>query len=81
MFIYLKNFEFPGFSSFFLRFIAPIALFYVGIFRGGKGVNRFKNDMLIIGFAEFIHGFLNVIMNRNIIVLEMEGRQYQDIYG
>lgn len=81
MFIYIRNYGFTGFSSFFMRFISPILLFYIGVYRSKKGTNQLINDMLIIGFAEFVHGFLNVITNLNVKVLEVEGRPYNDIYG
>ena len=68
-------------STFCLRFIVPILLFYIGYTRGMKGFESLKVDVYWISFATFIHGFLNVITNRNVNILTIAGRQYQDIYG
>lgn len=68
-------------SSFALKFVLPICMFYIGYTRGLNGFNSWKMDVIVIMFATFIHGFLNVVTNRNTNVLLIEGRQYQDIYG
>lgn len=68
-------------SSFILKFIAPIVLYYIGFVRGLSGYKLWKTDVIVIMFATFTHGFLNVIVNRNVNVLQIAGRQYQDIYG
>lgn len=81
MILYIYNYGFPGFSTFFLRFLAPLLLYFIGINQGTKGIYQFLDNMLIIGFAQFFHGFMNVILNRNVQVLSISGRQYQDIYG
>lgn len=67
-------------STFFLRVIGPPSLFYIGYSRGFKGYLSLKKDIMIIVFAIFTHGFLNVIINRNVDVLLLQGRYYQDIY-
>lgn len=68
-------------SSFALKFILPICMFYIGYSRGLNGFDPWKMDVIVIMFATFMHGFFNVITNRNTNVLLIEGRQYQDIYG
>lgn len=68
-------------SSYYMKFILPIILFYIGYLRGFRGYRCWKKDVLIIMFASFIHGFLNMLFNRNINILLIAGRQYRDIYG
>lgn len=68
-------------SSFTLKFVLPICMFYIGYTRGLNGFNSWKMDVIVIMFATFIHGFLNVVTNRNTNILLIAGRQYQDIYG
>jgi len=68
-------------STFMLRFVTPIFLFYIGYTRGLLGYDSLKLDILVIMFATLIHGLLNVLTNRNVNVLLINGRPYQDIYG
>ena len=81
MVLYIMNFGMPPSSSFFLRFLAPILLFYFGFMIGRDGEERLKKSILFIGFGGFIHGALNIITNLNTNFLIVEGRQYNDIYG
>ena len=68
-------------SSFLLKFLCPLVLFYIGYSRGKQGYKIWSKDILIITLGTFMHGFLNIIKNRNINVLLIAGRQYHDIYG
>lgn len=81
MVLYIRNFDMPSSSSFFLRFLAPILLYYFGFMIGRDGEERLKKCILFIGFGGFIHGALNIITNLNVNFLTVEGRQYNDIYG
>lgn len=79
--LYLDNYDFIDKSSFSLRFIAPVILFYWGFIIGVDGVDRIKKSIVLIAFAGCMHGFMNVFENRNVDILSIAGRQYQDIYG
>ena len=81
MLISINNGDVLSISSYYMKFILPIILFYVGYLRGFRGYHYWKKDVLIIMFASFIHGFLNMLFNRNINILLIAGRQYRDIYG
>lgn len=81
MTLYVRNFEMPSSSSFFLRFLAPILLYYFGFMIGSDGDKYLKKCILFIGFGGFVHGFLNIITNLDVDFLLVEGRQYNDIYG
>jgi hypothetical protein len=81
MVLYLKNAGMPSASSFFLRFVAPILLYYFGFMVGKEGTEKLKRNVLFIGFGGFLHGFLNIITNRDTDFLTIEGRSYNDIYG
>lgn len=81
MVLYIKNFGMPSSSSFFLRFIAPILLYYMGTVIGKDGNDRLRKCILYIGIGGFFHGFLNIVTNRNVNFLLINGRQYNDIYG
>lgn len=81
MILYIRNFGMPSLSSFFLRFLAPILLYYFGFRIGRDGRGYLKRCVLAIGFGGFIHGLLNIITNLRVNFLLVEGRQYKDIYG
>lgn len=81
MLLSLYNGYYTSLSSYCLKFISPIILFYVGYLKGVRGYNYWKKNILIIMFASFIHGFLNMLFNRNVNILLIAGRQYRDIYG
>lgn len=79
--LYLKNYDNPSSSILLLRYIAPLVLFYCGFIRVREGVNTLKNDTMVIAFSSCLHGILNVFYNRNLNILTIAGRQYNDIYG
>lgn len=79
--LYLRNYEMPERSTFMLRFIVPVLMFYIGVVLAKQGVDKIKKEIIIIAFAGCIHGVLNVVTNRNLDILSIAGRQYQDIYG
>ena len=81
MVLYIRNYDMPSLSLFFMRFLAPILLYYFGFMIGRDGEERLKKCILFIGFGGFIHGALNIITNLNVNFLTVEGRQYNDIYG
>lgn len=81
MLIYTRNYGSMSSSTFFLRFLAPIILYYIGYVIGNDGVMRLRNCILLIATGGFLHGFLNVLTNRNVDFLLISGRQYNDIYG
>lgn len=75
-----NGYEIP-LSALSLRFIAPIILFYLGYQRGLKGIQIIKADVTVMMFGSFLHGAMNVFVNRGKDVLEISGRAYDDIYG
>lgn len=79
--IYINNGYDLAMSTMLLRFIGPIVLFYLGYNKGLNGYDLFKKDIYILAFGSFLHGLFNVIKNINVNILEIAGRQYQDIYG
>lgn len=81
MVFYIRNFGMPSSTLFFLRFLAPILMYYYGVMIGKDGTQRLRRCILYIGIGGFIHGALNVVTNRNVNFLLINGRQYNDIYG
>lgn len=79
--LYLRNYDAPTSSTFLLRYIAPLVLFYCGFIRGRAGIDTLRIDTMVIAFSSCLHGILNVIYNRNLDILAIAGRQYNDIYG
>lgn len=79
--LYLKNFPAPSSSTFYLVFVSPIVMYYVGICQGKRGKEVLKNEIIILSFAGVLHGVMNVIKNRGIDILAIAGRSYSDIYG
>ena len=79
--LFLRNYDMPETSTFMLRFISPIIMFYMGYVIGLKGIEVLKKEIILIAFAGCLHGLMNVVTNRNLDILSVAGRQYQDIYG
>lgn len=83
--IYFLNYGIPAISKIIITFFAPIFLFYYGYcctaadeFHSAETMSR---RVFVIGIATFFHGTLNVFINRNVDLLSLTGRAYNDIYG
>ncbi len=79
--IYIRNYGMPSSSMLFLRAIAPGIMYYYGASIAGDGIQRLKTCILFISGGSFLHGFGNIIKNRNVDFLQIHGRYYNDIYG
>ncbi len=79
--LYLKNFPIPSSSTFYLVFISPVVMYYVGMCQGKLGIETIKNEIIILSFAGVLHGVMNVVKNRGVDILAIAGRSYADIYG
>ncbi|MDK0642601.1 hypothetical protein ACV3ON_10545 [Clostridium perfringens] len=81
MIIDIMNYGSPEIATMVMRYINPIILFYLGYVITYGDDEKLKNSIIIISFGMFLHGFMNLLANRNINVLLIAGRQYKDIYG
>lgn len=79
--LYLRNFDMPSSSTFYLVFISPIILYYVGFNQGSQGLDILKKEIILLSFGGVIHGVMNVVKNRGVDILSIAGRSYSDIYG
>lgn len=79
--LYIKNYGMPETSTMVLRYFLPIIFFYLGEMNTKGLENKLKTYTLCIAFGSFVHGFSNIIINRNLDILSIAGRQYNDVYG
>ena len=77
----LRYYGMPLLSSFVNLFIAPMILFVYGYMLAMDEYDRFQRNVIVMAFATFLHGLLNIIMNINVDVLSRVGRSYMDIGG
>ena len=81
MIIDIMNYGIPEIATMIMRYINPIILFYLGYVITYGNDEKLKESIIILSFGTFSHGFMNLLANRNVNVLLIEGRQYKDIYG
>lgn len=79
--LYVRNYGRPETSTLVLRYFMPFILFYLGMMHVEGKEDKLVKLSMCAALGTFFHGLMNILKNRNLDILSVASRQYQDVYG